>query len=95
MSEATVLGHNWESLQRFLRSLDVDLTPKGFRDLGIYGLGRADNGDHVVVRSVTNGTEDVAWHHGIYLAIVPCNNSTLKPEKGDTQLSRPLQNCLA
>jgi Lecithin retinol acyltransferase len=57
----------WQALQRLLASLDIDLKPKGFKNLSVYGLAKAEEGDHMVVRSVVRGTEDVIWHHGIYM----------------------------
>ena len=68
MDNAAVAESRWSSLQVFLRTLDVDLTPSSFKSYGPYGLlGKVRVGDHVVVRSVTDGQPDVAWHHGIYV----------------------------
>jgi hypothetical protein len=68
MNGAAAAESRWSSLQKFLRALDVDLTPSAFKSYGPYTVLRSVRvGDHVAVRSVTNGQKDVAWHHGIYV----------------------------
>jgi hypothetical protein len=54
-------------LQRFLGCQYLDLNPIGFKNLTIYGLANAEKGNHIVVRSVVQTTQDCIWHHGIYM----------------------------
>ena len=58
----------WISLQSGLRVLDVDLTPDNAKPYGVYTwASKARVGDHIAIRCVTQGKQDVAWHHGIFI----------------------------
>lgn len=59
---------NKRLLQTLLRGWGVDLTPRGLYKCGVYTwANKARAGDQIAVRSVVNGTQDVIWHHGIYV----------------------------
>jgi hypothetical protein len=56
------------NLQTVLAACSVDLTPKGFEQHGVFSLLHALRvGDHAVVRSIRSGTQDIIWHHGVYV----------------------------
>ena len=65
-------------MQVFLRALDIDLSPATFKPYGPYALlAKVRVGDHVAVRSATDGPTAMVggfegggaplWHHGIYV----------------------------
>lgn len=67
MSSADQLS-KLQAIQPFMRALEMDLSPTSKTECGPYDLaGIAQPGDHIAVRSVTKGTTDVIWHHGIYM----------------------------
>lgn len=46
-----------------------NLEPSGFKEIDQYDMMLdARRGDHVVARSVTRGTANEAWHHGIFVS---------------------------
>lgn len=57
-----------QALQVLLEATGIDLTPRHYRETGVFTLMcEALPGDHIAVRTVTDGALDITWHHGIYL----------------------------